>query len=335
MRTRARRGLAVVAAGALLALLAGASPATAAGEGERPPSIPPPTNTAPVATTVTPPTAPSAPPRTCRLYGSSSGYGLFCSGPASGGPTLADLFSGVIDTSGEFCWDDSDLPPEFDVTLVAIGPGERWYLNTCLSFNGPVTRPNARITYEFVHKQPQDALTLTPAQQGLITLLLDRGQIPILVPQASPVASPRVGQAVAFSMLCSAEVICNGSDVRTPKLDLGNVTMWAELVHLRVRPLGVGEGVEVNCSGAGTAQTAQQLDATRGNVPDDVCRYTYERSSKGQGPVGHRDRYPAEFTAYWSIRYQSGSDAVQTLGTYPKTNSYAVRVTEVQTLNVQ
>lgn len=310
------------------------------------PTSPPPSQPGPVRETVKPkprpptagasaPAAP-APESTCRIYGSSSGFGLLCS-HGVGGKSLAQLLDEAgIDTTRKFCWDDRDLPDGFQAPAPTTGAG-RWWLRTCLSFDGAVTRDNADLTYEFVFHTPGAEDELNDTQAAVITLVTGRGQMPFLQVQTSPIASPRVGQDVAFSLLCdSSKLDCSRSDqgfISTSKLDVGGVTMHAELVHLRVRPEGAARSETIDCNGAGLARTAEQL-ATGAQDDPRVCRYSYDQSSDGAGGGASGDRFPAEVTAYWQIYYDDGTGPRPLGATYEKTSISQVRVTEVQTLVV-
>ena len=330
---------------ALLATVLIGAPASA-GRKEAAPTAPPDIQSGPVHETVKPkprpPTAGSpapaapAPESTCRIYGSSSGFGLLCSHGA-GGKSLAQLLDEAgIDTSGTFCWDDRDLPDGFQAPAPTTGAG-RWWLRTCLSFDGAVTRDNADLTYEFVFHTPGAEDELNDNQAAVITLVTGRGQMPFLQVQTSPIASPRVGQDVAFSLLCdSSKLDCSRADsgfISTSKLDVGGVTMHAELVHLRVRPEGAARSATIDCNGAGIARTAEQL-ATGAQDDPRVCRYSYDRSSDGAGGGASGDRFPAQVTAYWQIYYDDGTGPKPLGATYEKTSISQVRVTEVQTLVV-
>jgi hypothetical protein len=280
----------------------------------------------------------SQPTQTCRIYGSSSGYGLLCSNAAVGF-TLAKLFEDAgIDTSEEFCWDDPELPDGFEPDKPMAGPG-RWWLHTCLSFDGDVvSRTNANLTYEFRFHAPGAEDELSPQQRDAIERVTGRGQIPFLQVQTSPISSPRVDQDVAFSMLCDSKVTCSdtagGRRVTTSPLTVGGVTMHAELVHLRVRPEGAARPErEVNCTGAGLPRTAEQLDSAADDDPR-VCRYRYERSSNDAGGGERGDRYPALVTAFWQIWYDEGTGPRPLGLPYEKTTVNSIRVTEVQTLVV-
>lgn len=308
----------------------------AAGETEVAPITAPAFTAATQRETVTPV---SAPTRTCRIYGSSSGFGLLCS-DGGVGKTLAQQLREVgINGTKAFCWDDPDLPDGFVAERDRAGEPGRWYLHTCLDFGGgPVIRDNVELTYAYDFHAPDKEQELTDAQRPVIESITGRGQIPFLQVQTSPISSPRVDQDVAFSMLCDAKVRCvdtpDGRQVRTPLLPVGGVTMFAELIHLRVLPLGDVRPVkEVNCTGAGLPMTAEQLDRT----PDDdrrVCRWRYERSSNGAGTGTSADRYPAKVTAFWQIFVDDGSGP-RTFGLpYEKTTTNQIRVTEVQTLVV-
>lgn len=342
--TRAPRtpvGRALLGALALATALAvlPATPALAGPGGNfRPPaSDPPPSTTQAQEATVQPQAAPT---RTCQLYGSASGFGMACSGGGAGtGRTLAEIFADAgIDTSDSFCWDDPDLPDGFQPPEPTTGPG-RWWLHTCLTFtNAVVDKSTARLTYEYVFLPTDGERTLTDPESEAVSLITGRGQIPFLQVQASPVSSPRVDQDVAFSLLCDSSrgLDCSGIDagqISTPRLAVGGVTMWAEVVHLRVRPEGAGRPATVGCRDAGLVRTAEQLDATADDPR--VCRFAYDRSSNGQGGGTRGDRFPAQVTAYWQIYYDSGNGVPQQLGaTYEKTTVNQIRVTEVQTLVV-
>ena len=322
----------------LLLAVSMAAPAAAGGDGnfESPPRSEPATQTAPVRGTAKPASQPAT---TCRIYGSSSGFGMLCSG-ASVGKTLAQLLDEAgIDVTDEYCWDDRDLPDGFEPpdSKRADGPG-RWYLHTCLSFEGDVVRDNARLSYEFDFHAPGEEDELKGREKEIIELVTGRGQIPYLQLQATPISSPRVDQDIAFSMLCDDKVICSntsaGREVRTPAIDVGGVTMFAELVHLKVLPEGAARPDDkVSCVGAGLPRTAEQLDATDDDDPR-VCRWRYDRSSNDAGGGDRGDRYPAKVTAYWQIYYDEGNGP-RTLGKpYEKTTVNQIRVTEVQTLVV-
>ena len=275
---------------------------------------------------------------TCNMYGSSSGFGILCSVGGGGGKTLAQLLIDAgVDVSEEFCWDDGELPDGFAPPEPTAGPG-RWWLHTCLSFDGGVSQANANLSYEFMFLAPDKQSELTVPQSAVIELVTGRGQMPFLQVQTSPTSSPRVNQDVAFSLLCdSSRVDCSQADqgrISTFRLSVGGVTMWAELVHLRVLPEGASRpDREVNCTGAGLARTAGQLDSGAGEDPQ-VCRYRYEQSSNDAGDDTHRDRYPAQATAYWQIFYDAGSGPLPLGDAYEKTTVNQVRVTEVQTLVV-
>ncbi|MEX2292009.1 MAG: hypothetical protein WD794_16990 [Mycobacteriales bacterium] len=285
-------------------------------------------------------TAKPTPTRTCRMYGSASGYGMLCSdGPGGAGLTLAALLltAGLdFSTMDEFCWDDPDLPDGFQPAASQSGPG-RWWLHTCLSFDGNVvSRTTARLAYEFDFHAPDTERRLTASESAVLESITGRGQIPFLQVQTSPISSPRVGQDVAFSMLCDSKVQCSGGRVATPPLTVGGVTMHAELVHLRVLPEGPARPEkEINCVGAGRSfATAEALDQHPDGDPT-VCRYRYERSSKDAGGGTSGDRYPAVVIAFWQIYYDQGDGVKRKLGLpYEKSTTNQIRVTEVQTLVV-
>lgn len=326
-------------AGRLLGILATAfvvtvltAPSAVAGPWDGPPSAPPKSTSAPQRGTASPPAGPS-----CSIYGSSSGFGLLCSGGAAG-KTLAQLFRDAeINLDKAFCWDDPDLPDGFEPDKPESGPG-RWWLDTCLTFDGAVLKSNARLSYEYHFHQPGEERELTAKERPVIALVTGRGQIPFLQVQTSPVSSPRVEQDVAFSMLCDRKVICEntagGRKVSTPRLAVGGVTMFAELIHLRVLPEGAARPDKVvDCVGAGLPQTAQQLDEGPQEDPA-VCRHRYERSSNDAGGGTRADRYPARVTAYWQIYVDEGNGPRPFGDTYEKTTTNQIRVTEVQTLVV-
>ncbi len=329
----------------IVCLIASALLATPASADEFPPapSTAPKSQPEPVRETVkpkpkagAPAAAAPAPASTCRIYGSSSGFGLLCS-HGVGGKTLAQLLDEAgIDTSGTFCWDDRDLPDGFQAPEPTTGPGA-WWLRTCLSFDGAVTRDNADLKYEFIFHAPGAEDELNDRQRDVIVLVTGRGQMPFLQVQTSPIASPRVGQDVAFSLLCdSSKLDCSRADqglISTNRLDVGGVTMYADLIHLRVKPEGVTRPEAIDCNGAGLARTAEQLAAGATDDPR-VCRYTYDRSSDGAGGGASRDRFPAHVTAYWQIYYDDGSGPKPLGATYEKTSISQIRVTEVQTLVV-
>lgn len=279
----------------------------------------------------------AAPVRTCRMYGSSSGFGMLCNDGGIGKSLAQLLREGGIDVDREFCWDDGDLPDGFQPPEPTTGPGA-WWLNTCLSFDGAVLRDNAELAYEFQFHAPGDERELNDRQRAAVALVTGRGQMPFLQAQASPISSPRVGQDIAFSLLCdSSKVDCSQADegkISTNRLNVGGVTMYAELVHLKVLPLGAGRPDEaVNCDGAGLVRTAAQLDSSAADDPR-VCRYRYERSSDDAGSGTAGDRYPSRVTAYWQIFYDNGSGPKKLGETYEKTTVNQVRVTEIQTLVV-
>lgn len=291
---------------------------------------------------------PAAPAQSCSIYGSSSGFGVLCSTGAAG-KTLAQLFRDAeIDVDKAFCWDGSvraserhtrGLPDGFVPDKTVDGPG-LWWLHTCLTFDGAVLKSNARLSYEYRLHEPGGERELTDKERPVIELVTGRGQIPFLQIQTSPVSSPRVGQDVAFSMLCDrSKVTCtddvSGRRIATPELDVGGVTMFAELVHLAVLPEGSkAADKEVECVGAGLPRTAEQLDAPGSEDDVRVCRYRYERSSDGAGGGRTGDRYPVKVSAFWQI-YVRDRDGLRTFGDpYEKTTVQQIRVTEVQTLVV-
>lgn len=325
------RGQALTALLAAAAVVLPAAPASGDGFGGR--KGPPATASGPQRGTA----QPAGGSGTCRVYGSSSGFGLLCSDATAGRTLEQVLRSAGIDTSRPFCWDDPDLPDGFEPDRAAPGPG-RWWLHTCLSFDGAVVRANARLTYEFVFRAPGAEDVLTGPRVAAIARVTGRGQIPFLQAQASPLSSPRVGQDVAFSLLCDGDVLCadgpGGRTIRTPALRVAGVQMWAELVHLRVLPEGgAAPSRAVDCTGGGLPQTAEELD--RGAVDDArVCRHRYDRSSDDAGGGTSGDRYPARVTAYWQIRYDDGSGPRDLGLPYEKSTVNQIRVTEVQTLVV-
>lgn len=331
------RILATAMATALFAgLLAGPAQASHGGSFEPTPNQAPPSTSAAQYGTAEP-----TPTRTCRMYGSASGYGMLCSdGPGGAGLTLAALLltAGLdFSTMDEFCWDDPNLPDRFQPDTPQSGPGE-WWLHTCLSFDGNVvSRTTARLAYEFDFHAPDTERELTADEERVLDSITGRGQIPFLQVQTSPISSPRVGQDVAFSMLCDPKVRCSGGQIATPPLTVGGVTMHAELVHLRVLPEGAARPEkEINCVGAGRwFATAEALDQHPDGDPT-VCRYRYERSSKDAGGGASGDRYPAVVTAFWQIYYDQGDGIKRKLGALPyeKTTTNQIRVTEVQTLVV-
>lgn len=335
-----RRLLCMFVTGVATTMLA-AGPVAAA-PFDDPPRKPPKSASGPQRGTAAPAAAPT---QSCSIYGSSSGFGLLCSG-AGVGKTLAQLFRDAdINPDKEFCWDgssavggqgDPGLPDGFEPDKPESGPGQ-WWLHTCLTFDGAVLKSNARLTYEFHFHKPGEERELTDKERPVITKVTGRGQIPFLQVQTSPVSSPRVEQDVAFSLLCDTrKVVCDSSSgsIATPKLQVGGVVMFAELAHLRVLPEGPSAQEKVvDCVGAGIPQTAEQLDA--GSVEDvRVCRHRYERSSNDAGGGSSNDRYPARVTAYWQI-YVEDKDGLRPFGdTYEKTTVQQIRVTEVQTLVV-
>lgn len=272
----------------------------------------------------------------CRLYASSTSFGLLCNS-AGPGKSLAQLMAGFLDPTKAFCWEDGDLPDGFIAPTVETGPG-RWWLHTCLRFvDATVTQQNARLDYEFAYLPPGGERLLTAEQAAVIARVTGRGQIPYLQAQTSPISSPRVGQDITFALLCDAtKADCSRAEqgeIETPRLRVGGVTMWGVLQKTRVRPLGAGRPAESACTGGGLALTAAELDRDAGPDPG-VCRYTYDRSSNGGGNGINSDRYPAEVTAFWQVFFDDGSGA-QTLGDpFEKITISQIRVTEVQTLVV-
>ena len=338
-------GVVALVALLLVGLLAGPAAAAPPGGGFRSsPSPPPPATRARQSEVVVPQASPgrasqTTPASTCNVYASASGFGMVCSSSGTGLTLAAQAAAAGIDLSQPFCWDDPDLPDGFDPAGQGPppeGPG-RWWLRTCLFFEGAVVRDNARVTYEYRFVRDGLEQTLTGAQQAFVTRVLGRGQIPFLQVRASPVSSPRVDQDVAFSMLCSAKVRCDerpdGWHVETPRVDVGGVVMHAELVHLRVRPLGRGSSEVVDCDFAGLAVTAAQLDAAPLDDPR-ICRYAYERSSNDAGAGLRGDRHPATVTASWRVFIDDGTGPRPFAAAYEKSSTQLVRVTEVQTLVV-
>jgi hypothetical protein len=294
----------------------------------------PPSQTQPVSETVTSDSG------QCRIYGSSSGFGLLCSA-AGRGRTLAKMFrdAGIqLDGNSTFCWHDPDLPDGFRPDRPTSGPGQ-WWLQTCLSFpQGAIARANATLRYEYVFLAPGDADVLTGQQASVVARATGRGQMPFLQVQTSPVSSPRVAQDVAFSMLCDDGVQCSdtpaGRVISTPRLTVGGVTMHAELVGLRVLPMGAGRpDEEITCTGGGLPRTAAELDQGAEDDPR-VCRYRFDRSSNSAGAGLRGDRYPTQVTAYWQIWFDDGSGAEPLGDPFEKTTITSIRVTEVQTLVV-
>lgn len=341
---RGRRVLAVVtavlAASGLLAAPASAKPL------DPPPRQKPTPAAGPQHGTATP-ASPAAPPKSCSIYGSASGFGVLCS-TASGGKTLAQLLGGFIKVNEPFCWHGSvreaerrtrGLPDGFVPDSIVGGAGQ-WWLHTCLTFIDEISRKTARLEYGYHFiKTGETASELTSEQRPLIELITGRGQIPFLQVQTRPVSSPRVRQDVAFSLLCDrSKVECtntaSGRRIATPELDVGGVTMFAELVHLAVLPEGAGApSKETECVGAGLPLTAEELDAASA---DDrrICRYRYERSSDDAGGGSNGDRYLAQVSAFWQI-YVRDRDGLRTFGDpYEKKTVQQLRVTEVQTLVV-
>lgn len=272
----------------------------------------------------------------CSTYGSSSGFGLLCN-TASGGKTLAQILTEAgIDVTKKFCWDDRDLPEGFVPPVPQPGGTGTWFLHTCLSFDGLVTRTGAKLEYEFDYHEPGQVTELTGQQQTATDLVTGRGQMPFLQVQATPLSSPRSNQRIAFSLLCdSTKVTCTDTGtITTPELDIGGITMFAEVVHLRVLPEGKEHPSLVSdCTGGGIPQTAEQLDAADPEAKA-ICDYTYDRSSDGAGGGLRQDRYAAQVTAYWQI-YVRDAAGVRTFGdAFEKTTINQIRVTEVQTLVV-
>lgn len=342
-RTSRALAVLVVAAG----LLAGAlvAPAAAAGPGTnfRPGnSAPPPVTRETQRETVTPTpggSSSTAPANACNVYASSSGFGLICSTAGAGQTLAAQASSAGIDLGQAFCWDDPDLPDGFDPLGQGPqppGPG-RWWLYTCLTFDGVIVKDNARVSYEYRFRRTGEERRLDPAEEAFVTRVLGRGQIPYLQMQTSPISSPRVDQDVAFSMLCSSKVVCDeradGFHVETPRVDVGGVVMHAELAHLRVLPAGEGQPGAVDCDFAGLAVDAEQLDAAERDDPR-ICRYSYERSSNAAGAGTRGDRYAAKVTAYWRVFVDDGTGPRPFAAAYEKSSTQLIRVTEVQTLVV-
>lgn len=334
-----RRSLgAALAAGLVALLLAPVLPAgvAKAGIGRAGPSTAPASTTAAQTGSTT-----SSSGADCRLYGSSGGFGVLCSTGGAGVPLVVLLGNAGIDFReiDEFCWDDPELPEGFEPPYPTTGPGA-WFLLTCLSFEGSVTRSNARLSYEYVFRAPGDEDLLTPEQEVAVSLVTGRGRLPFLQVGTSPLTSPRVGSPVAFGVLCDARVVCSeGSsrkEVRTPRLQVAGVEMWAELVHLSVLPEGPSRpGDRVGCTGGGLRRTAAELDQPAAGDPEGVCRHVYERSSEERGGGAGGDRYEVQATAYWQVWYVGGDGVPQRLGLpYPKVTQQALRVTEVQTLVV-
>jgi hypothetical protein len=236
-----------------------------------------------------------------------------------------------ITPSKPFCWDEA-LPEG-----VRPPTEQEWALQTCLSFDGGiVSGGTARLSYTPVQKSRAQWEELREPQKTPVENITGRGQIPFLLPQTSPVTSPRVGQPVSFYLACdSRKVLCDSAGgIRTPRLTVGpgGVEMWAELVHTRVLPEGTAQP-ERDCRGAGLRLTAEELDRRPVDDPS-VCRYAYPRSSNDRGPQTQRDRWPARATAYWQVWFDDGSGP-QRLGLpYAKSATYGVRVTEVQSLVV-
>ncbi len=252
------------------------------------------------------------------MYGSASGFGLACAVPSGGLSLLELLKRNPIPP----CWDTA-VPAGFTPPRIEVGPG-RWWVHTCMTgLNVDNPDPHAvTMSFEFRFLDPGAERVLTPAEQAIVLRFSGDRQIPFPLLATTPMASPRVGQDLSFSLL---------NDHATASLTTGGVTMYAQVVHLQVRPLG-DRGTAVDCDGPGQPMTAEGLAAAAEGDPS-ICRYTYLRSSDQAGGGVGGNRYPAHVTAFWTIFYDDGSGPVA-FGTFRKESVNQIRVTEVQTLVV-
>ena len=256
--------------------------------------------------------------KSCRMYGSASGFGLACAVPSGGLSLLELLKRNPIPP----CWDTA-VPAGFTPPRIELGPGQ-WFVHTCMTgLNVDNPDPHSvTMSFEFRFLKPGSERLLTPAEQATVLTFSGDRQIPFPLLATTPTASPRVGQDLSVSLL---------NDHTTPSLTTGGVTMYAQVVHLQVRPLG-DRGPAVDCDGPGQPMTAEGLAAAAEGDPS-ICRYTYLRSSDQAGGGVAGDRYPAHVTAFWTIFYDDGSGPVA-FGTFRKESVNQIRVTEVQTLVV-
>lgn len=302
-----RRSITAVLAAATFVVGVAVTPAGAEGGNEGGAQAPP-ANLAPV----------QGHAKSCRMYGSASGFGLACAAPSGGLSLLELLKRNPIPP----CWDTA-VPAGFTPPRIEAGPGQ-WWVHTCMT-GLDVANPNPHavtMSFEFRFLTPGLERLLTPAEQATVLRFSGDRQIPFPLLETTPTASPRVGQDLSFSLL-------NEHD--TPSLTTGGVTMYAQVVHLQVRPLG-DRGPAVDCDGPGQPLTAEALAAAVEGDPS-ICRYTYLRSSDQAGGGVGGNRYPAHVTAFWTIFYDDGTGPVA-FGTFRKESVNQIRVTEVQTLVV-
>ncbi|MBW3613682.1 MAG: hypothetical protein KY439_00005, partial [Actinobacteria bacterium] len=89
----------------------------------------------------------------------------------------------------------------------------------------------------------------------------------------------------------------------------------------------MGDGETVVCKGPGKA-----YDLT---LPDDAqrtdCSHVYRRSSAGVGPD---NTYPASVTVTYRVTWSASDGSQGDLGLLPVTTNFAMRVREVQVINV-
>lgn len=310
---RHRRGVWSALSTALLvtvAVVADAAPAAADAFGSGGPPPPPPTSESETRTTS----------GGCRMYASSSGYGMVC--PAPGGGSLKQVLDG---DDVPTCWHE-DPPPTF-VPEMELLPGDprRWYLQACVSgFDANAVQiGRLRFSFDFVPLLPTEVVRLTENQREFTTRIQRNAQIPLPVVQNAPSGSPRVDDDTAFYVL--------EEYTEAPTIAFDDRQMRARQVYLTVEPEGAVP-VSTSCPGAGVRVTAED---TRGTRPD-ACWHTYRRSSNDLSRGTFYDRYRAFVTAYWTVEYSEDGGATWTeLGTFEKEAMAGIRVTEIQTLVVR
>lgn len=260
----------------------------------------------------------------CSLYGSANGFGMVCNQASGDGPTIKELLNG-----GKFpdCW--VVPPPAGFVPPQETLPGHTWWQRICLSGidrdtyqrTGPIKQ-----SFEFVQLTDGQDQQLTDNETIAVQRFTGRGQIPFPIIATTPTASPRLGQQISFSVLRSLQ--------RTPVITRAGVSMYAQLVQLKVQAGEVEDAKPIICDGPGLALTADQLRDLPDDQRDEACLYTYKRSSAVAAKAARRDRYPVGVTALWEIRYYPAGDPDNetVLGRYNKSAINLLRVTEVQTL---
>jgi len=269
----------------------------------------------------------------CSLYATQSNFGLYCLGGGGGSSQTVKEFLGAEKLPN--CWDDPMSAAQ--LAQYDLQPSDQYgyYLQSCLSGidpNRPMSsQPGVQLNQSVIElprhppvcasPQPEPKwgtcrMTLTDRQRRLVRFSTPRdAQIPGIVLLIRPSGRARVNQDVAF--------VDGNAVTATEQLNVGGVTMWAQLDGFAIYPFGP-DGQRVPCAGT---QDVAATD-TPASKPQ-ACWWRYARSSATQPG----ERYPFRAEATWNVYVRDGQGQ-RVFATFLKWDDLALPVTEIQTVVV-